>query len=240
MSEIFAAGYTVSDVTVEFKNCSLCSDTLDVSELKQYSADTMLYYTEISFDGETIYPGGQSAYRREVQFRISLPETAPQNVWDPSNDPSFSGLTLAVDISGCVNIPAYENGAIVWGMEPDGTHFEPSMWQMPDISEPHYNPSGWDRSLFNGTAIVKKTGVGAEKRNFTINRIGGGIKINAAEDLTVGLYTLNGKKIYSTEISRGSSNLISPEEFSGSALIMTIGKKNVKHQYLRCLFLSNH
>src|SRR6185503_989056 len=39
----------------------------------------------------TIAPTGESDHRREVQFRITAPNTAGS--WDPTNDFSFQGLT---------------------------------------------------------------------------------------------------------------------------------------------------
>ena len=35
-----------------------------------------------------IYPGGQSNYRKEVQFRI-----ASSGAWDPTNDWSYTGVS---------------------------------------------------------------------------------------------------------------------------------------------------
>lgn len=238
LSEIFEAGYDVTDVNVEFRYCHLCSDTLNVSQLKRYNGSEDVYYTEISFDKELIFPGGQSAYRREVQFRISLPETAPQNIWDPSNDPSFEGLTNMVDTSGCKNIPAYENGAIVWGVEPDGTRFELTTWQIPDLTEPQYKPSGWDPAVFNGVAVLEKPSMVKHKSKFTVGRKGKAFVINAFENIKVQLFNLDGKQVYSTAVSKGSSKQISPVMFSASSYIMKIsGDAGMRSRHLRCLFL---
>ena len=46
-----------------------------------------VYYVTVSCTGVKIYPGGQSNYRKEVQFRI-----ASSGAWDPSNDWSFTGV----------------------------------------------------------------------------------------------------------------------------------------------------
>jgi endoglucanase len=74
-----------------------------------------IYYVTLSCVGTQIYPGGQSAYRKEVQFRITS-----AGAWDPTNDWSYA------DIAGTSNnvtkttdrIVIYDNGVKVWGNEP--------------------------------------------------------------------------------------------------------------------------
>jgi endoglucanase len=77
-----------------------------------------IYYITINCTGTKIYPGGQSAYRKEVQFRI-----ASSGTWDPSNDWSYTGVATTpgsapVKVS---NIVLYDNGVRVWGNEPGGS-----------------------------------------------------------------------------------------------------------------------
>lgn len=223
LSEVFEAGFSLSDVIVEFRNCHLCSsDTLDISPLTPYNGDTAVYYIEISFDGESIYPGGQSAYRREVQFRIGLPETAPQNIWDPANDPSFVNLTSQVDTTGCMEIPAYENGVLVWGKEPDGTHFVIPTWQKPDLSEPQYNPSGWNRSFFQGVFAVRGSAPVSVKPGISTLQKGNSLEIKSDMELTFRIFTLDGKNVLSGKIVRGESRLIDLKKYRGSALVMRV------------------
>ena len=69
------------------------------------------YYVTISCAGQKIAPAGQSAWRREVQFRISSSGT-----WDTSNDWSFpaGGATPGPNS----HITLYDGATKVWGDAP--------------------------------------------------------------------------------------------------------------------------
>lgn len=131
-SEIFAAGLTVDDITVEGKSQQYNKGQqgyATVSGPYKYDGDPTgnTYYAEIKFeDGRAIQPTGQSEHRDEVQFRISIPDAKASNgAWDSSNDWSFEGVAKATSLkkSDSLNkhIPMYVNGVLVWGEEPDGT-----------------------------------------------------------------------------------------------------------------------
>jgi endoglucanase len=75
---------------------------------KQVSGD--LWYVEVNCAGYTIAPAGQSQHRMEVQFKVGVPEGG---TWDPTNDPSYQAAG-----GPNRNVPLYENGARVWGVEP--------------------------------------------------------------------------------------------------------------------------
>jgi endoglucanase len=76
-----------------------------------------VYYITVNCTGVKIYPGGQSNYRKEVQFRI-----ASSGAWDPSNDWSFTGVSLTPGSTPVLvqRIPVYDNGVRVFGNEPGG------------------------------------------------------------------------------------------------------------------------
>jgi endoglucanase len=76
-----------------------------------------IYYINISCQGVKIYPGGQSNYRKEVQFRI-----ASSGAWDPTNDWSYSGVNTTPGGTPALaaRIPVYDNGLRVFGTEPTG------------------------------------------------------------------------------------------------------------------------
>lgn len=84
--------------------------------LYEWNKAKNIYYVKIGFGGVKIYPGGQSAYKKEVQFRMSAPG------WDPDNDPSFKELrgTNGSELVRAVSVGLYENGKLVFGTEPDG------------------------------------------------------------------------------------------------------------------------
>jgi hypothetical protein len=208
LSEIFSAGLTVADVKVEYRACDLCSAPLPVSGLIRSPSDANVYYTEISFDNELIYPGGQSAYRREAQFRIGLPETAPQTVWDPTNDPSYAGLTSAVDTAGQRSIPAYENNVLVWGEEPGGAKFKPAKWNRPDLTEPKWEASGWDYTLFKGIGSHGERFQALQSPKMPpciFERENGGLGITAFEEVSVGLFRLDGKSLKTAHVKKNGT-----------------------------------
>jgi endoglucanase len=76
-----------------------------------------VYYITVSCVGVKIYPGGQSNYRKEVQFRI-----ASSGAWDPSNDWSLTGVATTPGSTPVLvqRIPVYDNGVRVFGSEPGG------------------------------------------------------------------------------------------------------------------------
>jgi endoglucanase len=82
-----------------------------------------LYYVTVSCAGQAITPSGQSESQREIQIRVTSP-----GAWDPSNDPSFAGVSTTpgstpVTVTG---IPLYQNGRLIWGTEPSDTGTPPS------------------------------------------------------------------------------------------------------------------
>jgi endoglucanase len=73
------------------------------------------YYIKVDFTGTNIYPGGQSASRKEIQFRM-----ASSGAWDPSNDWSFTGIATTPGAAPikAPNISVYEGATRVFGAEP--------------------------------------------------------------------------------------------------------------------------
>ncbi|WP_055108329.1 glycoside hydrolase family 9 protein [Paenibacillus ihumii] len=114
LSEAAAAGCGPEDITV---SAGGYNQGAAVSPLKPYDEANHIYYTTIDFTGTPIYPGGQSAHRKEVQFRISAPLNT--RFWDNSNDFSFQGIALnAATPVKMNNIPVYDGGVHVFGQQP--------------------------------------------------------------------------------------------------------------------------
>ncbi|WP_312101035.1 glycoside hydrolase family 9 protein [Lachnoclostridium sp.] len=114
ISEYVAKGYTKNDFTVSTNY----NNGATTSALLPWDAANNIYYVNVDFSGTKIYPGGQSAYKKEVQFRIAGPQNV--NIWDNSNDYSFtqianvsSGNTVKTTF-----IPLYDTGKLVFGNEP--------------------------------------------------------------------------------------------------------------------------
>lgn len=83
----------------------------------EWDKDNGIYYVSIDFSDALIYPGGQSAYKKEVQFRMSA------SGWNAENDPSFAELkgTNGSELIRAESVGLYERGKLVFGKEPDGT-----------------------------------------------------------------------------------------------------------------------
>lgn len=114
ISEAINAGYKASDITIT-TNYNAGGK---VSSLQAWDASKNIYYVNVDFTGTKIYPGGQSAYKKEIQFRISGPQNT--SFWSNLNDYSFTELSGVT--SGSVKqtsyIPVYDNGNLVYGNEP--------------------------------------------------------------------------------------------------------------------------
>ncbi len=86
------------------------------------------YYVKIDCTGTKVYPGGQSAFKKEVQFRV-----ASSGAWDPSNDWSYTGVSMTpggapVKVQ---NITVYDNGVKVFGNEPGSSNVTPTATATP-------------------------------------------------------------------------------------------------------------
>lgn len=112
LSELYSAGLSASDVQVTLNY----SDGAKFGGIYEWNKDKNIYYVSISFDGVKIYPGGQSAYKKEVQFRMSA------NGWNADNDPSYAELvgTNGSDLLRANHVGLYEGGVLVFGTEPNG------------------------------------------------------------------------------------------------------------------------
>jgi endoglucanase len=84
-----------------------------VSAPQLFSGST--YYVLVNFTGTKIYPGGQSASRKEIQFRISS-----SGAWSTINDHSFQGITTTPGGTPvkAPNISVYAGATRVFGAEP--------------------------------------------------------------------------------------------------------------------------
>lgn len=84
--------------------------------LYEWDKENGIYYVNIGFGGSKIYPGGQSAYKKEVQFRMAA------GGWSPDNDPSFAELvgSNGSELVRANSLALYEGGTLVFGTEPNG------------------------------------------------------------------------------------------------------------------------
>ena len=109
LSEVVKAGGSASDieVTTNYMQSGRCDG------LKAWDESKNIYYVSVVFDDKSLYPGGQSDYKKEIQVRIRN----TKGVWDDSNDPSFKGLSNGNTVQAD-NMAVYEDGILVFGTTP--------------------------------------------------------------------------------------------------------------------------
>lgn len=107
LSELYDEGYEASDVQITTNYMQ----SGRVDGLHVWNEENHIYYLSIVYDDGALYPGGQSQYKSEVQARM----IGPSNIWDNSNDFSFTGLSSG---SGAY-LGLYENGVLIYGSEPN-------------------------------------------------------------------------------------------------------------------------
>jgi hypothetical protein len=114
VSEVLSAGGSVSNLTV---STNYVEFPVTISSVTQFSGN--IYYIQISFnDGTKIFPGGQSEFSGEVQFRIAAPTGT--SYWDATNDPSYQGLASGSTAAKTGYIPVYDGSTLLYGSEPGG------------------------------------------------------------------------------------------------------------------------
>lgn len=113
LSEVYENGGTYNDITLT-TNYSQGGSAVGVMP---WDEENHIYYVEIQFSGEPIYPGGQSSYKKEVQFRMTSASS-----WDDTNDFSYQDIagTNGGSLVKASHMALYEEGELVFGSEPDG------------------------------------------------------------------------------------------------------------------------
>ena len=118
ISEIKAKGLTANDVIITTNY----NQGATVSNLIPWNEEKNIYYVNVDFSGTKIYPGGQDKYKKEVQFRMAINNSNNNNfIFDSTNDYSFEGIgkVQGGDIVKTDKIPVYDDGKLVFGIEPD-------------------------------------------------------------------------------------------------------------------------
>ncbi len=112
LTEVYEAGGTVDDLVVTTNY----TEGASASELIPWDEENHIYYVLIDFTGTKIYPGGQSSYKKEVQFRIRN----ENGVWDNSNDPSYAELVgnNGSSLVRTYSIVLYDGDEKIFGNEP--------------------------------------------------------------------------------------------------------------------------
>ncbi len=115
ISELLANAASAADITLTTNY----SQGSTLSGPFAWNGSRTIYYVTLDFSGTLIYPGGQSAFKKETQFRIAAPQNT--SYFDPSNDWSFAGVSSdASTPSQTVRIPVYRDGTLIYGQAPPG------------------------------------------------------------------------------------------------------------------------
>jgi endoglucanase len=155
-SEVLAAGASMNDIKVSTNYVEFPVK----SSVKQHKGN--IYYVSIAFDdGTSIYPGGQSEFAGEIQFRIAAPSGT--KYWDASNDFSAKGLTNGTEAAKTKYIPVYDGETRIFGYDPDNEKDpNPTPTKKPDntptpTKKPETSATPTTTSVQN-TATPKATG----------------------------------------------------------------------------------
>ncbi|WP_256758962.1 glycoside hydrolase family 9 protein [Cohnella sp. WQ 127256] len=175
LTEVYNAGKSVNDITISTNY----NQGATVSTLLPYDATNHIYYLVIDFTGTKIYPGGQSAYKKEIQFRLAAP--AGTSFWNPNNDYSAQGLASASTIKTAF-MPVYDNGIKVFGNEPG-----------PVVPTPPIAPTGLVAVSGNAQVALNWTASGGAT-SYTVKRAAtnGGPYTAVATGVTTTSYTDTG------------------------------------------------
>lgn len=149
LTEAVNLGYSASNFTVTTNYNAGAT----VSQLKTWDEANNIYYVNVDFTGTKIYPGGQSNYKKEVQFRIAGPSNT--SFWNNSNDYSYtelSGITSG-NVVKTTYIPVYNAGVKVYGNEP-GTAANSSTITPVTAAFDKYSPSNINVAItYNGNTL---------------------------------------------------------------------------------------
>lgn len=112
-----------------------------------WDRDSQYAYVELSWDDYNFVNCG-----KKVQFSVGF-YYSPNDTWDPTNDPSYQGLTIFEDDGAFFaagneaktdNICVYDNGVLIGGIEPDGTTVSDSSAEDPVVGDVNYGDVNCD------------------------------------------------------------------------------------------------
>lgn len=114
LSEVYEDGGTADDIVVSSNYMQGGSEP----KLVCFNEEKHIYYMAVNFSDTLIYPGGQDAYKKEIQIRMrNTNGSNSQGVWDNDNDPSFVGMKTGGN-ELLTSSALFENGELVFGSEP--------------------------------------------------------------------------------------------------------------------------
>ncbi len=189
ISEAISLGYTAANFTVSTNYNSGAT----VSQIQPWDEANNIYYVNVDFTGTKIYPGGQSNYKKEIQFRIAGPMNT--TFWNNANDYSYTNLNgvTSGSVIKTTYIPVYNAGVKVFGDEP-GTAQSSSSITPVTASFDKYSPSAIGVAVnYNGntlTAIKNGTVNLVSGTNYTVSGNNITLATSYLSSLPVGTTTL--------------------------------------------------
>lgn len=133
--------------------------TAIISGIQQYKDD--IYYVEITFpDGRAMLPISEGRHQCEILLALIYPNYGKG--WDATNDYSAQGIGSEKNTK-TKYIPVYENGTLIYGVEPDGTTGNGSISAAPSpdgSTRPSTPPTTTEEPVVTTTAPAKTTSIG--------------------------------------------------------------------------------
>jgi hypothetical protein len=142
-----AGGIPVDSIIVTTNNFS---GNPKISPLTPYNGSDSIYYLEISYYNDSLYPSSWSSYQREASFSVSLPQYSDSSYWNPSNDWSYQTVGKT-SFDTAFNIPIYDNEVKVWGAEPGQSNSSIKKASSPKIQSPFVKVTVMGKNIFVAT-----------------------------------------------------------------------------------------
>lgn len=123
LTEVLDAGFSASDVTVRCdrdQSAMYAAKGVQQAEISALQHDSgNIYYVEVTFpDGRAVLPVSEGMQQCEILLALVYPNYG--SGWDASNDFSNKDLLTSEDSVISKYIPVYVNGALYYGVQPDG------------------------------------------------------------------------------------------------------------------------
>jgi len=162
LSEVYDAGGSADNIEISM---NYAQDEVTAT-LVPWNEENHIYYVSVDFSGVKVYPGGQSAYKKEVQFRIKN----NGGVWDPSNDFSFTDIegSNGSTLTEAMHCALYDGDTLVFGSEPnDRTAEKPNKNEnkKPDKNDEEQKPDDDNDNEETVTTSAQKTNKKASNEN---------------------------------------------------------------------------
>jgi len=113
LTEYVSAGYNPNDITVSIIYSAAPTAKFQNQYFMTHPKHILLRNRSLRYQD---IPGSNSDHQKETQFRIQPPAGAP---WDNTNDFSYQGIKKNGEV--VKEMPVYEDGVLIFGVEPNGT-----------------------------------------------------------------------------------------------------------------------